>query len=858
MTDVLPSLQTALADRYRIARELGQGGMATVYLAHDLKHDRDIALKVLRPEICATLGGARFLQEIRISAGLDHPHILTLIDSGEAAGVLYYVLPYVRGESLRQRLRREGQLPIEEALAITRQVASALDYAHQHGVIHRDIKPENILLHEGEAVVADFGIALALRQAGGQRLTESGLSLGTPQYMSPEQATGDRELDARSDVYSLAAVLYEMLAGEPPVTGPTVQAMIAKLLTERPTRLRTLRDTVPEAVDAAVAKALAKVPADRFATAGAFARALEEPHDATGAVPRPARALPRAAWAGMAVVVLALAAGILWAVLRRHGAAAPPAYSSRTQITFTGNASLPALSPDGTELAYVVSDCSSGVCRNSLEVQDLAGGGARHLLDDTGILFALRWSPDRRFLVVNGVLQSRRGAYLLPLLGGPPRFLVRGGATFTASGDSLLLASGADPWIRITTLDGEARDSIAVQQLGGQLMGALALPDPRWLLIGVLTDAGPETRIIDRRGVESDRVRLATFSPPRVTDAAAWLDLSTDVSRGPLIRLPLDLRRGRFSGQDTVLDHAGGSFDVTRDAGAIAYVDGTYRFAVWMVALEAALAGRFEAGTRLLSSTSLIFGLPSPDGRQVLVPHQQGDRVVLSVFSAGGGPGVDIRSGATPLVWSTWTSDGHIGYAVNEPSGLRFVAADARSGATVRTLVVPHDTLAEYAEFAALGDSGWAWMSGSRVRVMYPHDPAPRELAVSGDIRVLAGLQATPDGRRLGIEALKGESLLVYRMTLPEGAVTRVAGFAPSVNGDGSWGRAGLLILSAPRPWSCSLYRVAGGEPGRIDSLGTIPRPCAYVQGTPDGRRLAVTVRDFQSDIWLARRSGSR
>jgi serine/threonine protein kinase/tetratricopeptide (TPR) repeat protein len=277
VTDLTGQLRDALRDRYTIERELGRGGMATVYLARDLKHDRDVALKVLRPELAVVLGAERFLQEIRISARLDHPHILTLIDSGAADGFLYYVLPFVRGESLRDKLTREKQLGIEEALAITKQVASALDYAHRQGVVHRDIKPENILIQEGEAVVADFGIALAVREAGGPRLTESGLSLGTPQYMSPEQATGGRELDARSDVYSLAAVLYEMLAGEPPHTGPTVRAVIAKLLTERPTRIRTVRDTVPEGIDTAMAKALAKVPADRFAGAAEFAAALAVP-----------------------------------------------------------------------------------------------------------------------------------------------------------------------------------------------------------------------------------------------------------------------------------------------------------------------------------------------------------------------------------------------------------------------------------------------------------------------------------------------------------------------------------------------------------------------------------------------------
>ena len=275
--ETLERLRVALADRYSIERELGAGGMATVYLARDLKHDREVALKVLRAELAAVLGAERFLQEIRISARLDHPHILTLIDSGRAEGILYYVLPFVRGESLRTKLEREKQLPVGEALAITRQVASALDYAHRRGIIHRDIKPENILIHEGEAVVADFGIALALREAGGVRLTEAGLSLGTPHYMSPEQATGDRTLDPRSDVYSLGAVLYEMLAGEPPHSGASVQTVIAKLLTERPTPLRVLRSTVPEGIDIAVQMALAKIPGDRFATAHAFAEALTDP-----------------------------------------------------------------------------------------------------------------------------------------------------------------------------------------------------------------------------------------------------------------------------------------------------------------------------------------------------------------------------------------------------------------------------------------------------------------------------------------------------------------------------------------------------------------------------------------------------
>ena len=320
MTDTA-RLAAALAGRYAIERELGAGGMARVYLARDLKHDRPVALKVLRPELAAVLGGERFLQEIRISAQLDHPHILTLIDSDALEGVLYYVLPFVRGESLRDKLNRDKQLGIDAALAIAKQVASALDYAHRQGIVHRDIKPENILIREGEAVVADFGIALAVREAAGTRLTETGLSLGTPQYMSPEQATGSRELDARSDVYSLAAVVYEMLAGEPPHSGPTAQAVIAKLLTERPTPLRTVRDGVPASIDSAVAKALAKVPADRFASAAEFAAALE----GSGARSSPGlRRRPVTVAAGFAAVVALAAGALVWHPWRRPSLPAPP------------------------------------------------------------------------------------------------------------------------------------------------------------------------------------------------------------------------------------------------------------------------------------------------------------------------------------------------------------------------------------------------------------------------------------------------------------------------------------------------------------------------------------------------------
>ncbi|HEX5819900.1 MAG TPA: serine/threonine-protein kinase, partial [Gemmatimonadales bacterium] len=275
-------LAANLADRYRLERELGQGGMATVYLAQDLKHDRRVAIKVLHPELSAVIGGERFLSEIKVTANLQHPHILPLFDSGAADGLLFYVMPYVQGESLRAKMSREKQLGVEEAVRLASQVASALDYAHRQGVVHRDIKPENVLLHDGTALVADFGIALAATNAGASRMTATGMSLGTPAYMSPEQAMGDREVDARSDVYSLATMLYEMLVGDPPHSGSTAQAIVAKVLTEKPVPVTVHRDTVPSNVAAAVQKALAKLPADRFASAADFAKALATPGWSSG------------------------------------------------------------------------------------------------------------------------------------------------------------------------------------------------------------------------------------------------------------------------------------------------------------------------------------------------------------------------------------------------------------------------------------------------------------------------------------------------------------------------------------------------------------------------------------------------
>ena len=332
MGEPADGLRDALADRYRMVRELGRGGMATVYLAQDLRHDRPVALKVLHPELARTLGPDRFLREIKLAARLQHPHILSVHDSGEAAGHLWFTMPFVEGESLRGRLVREQQLPVEDAVRIAREAAEALDYAHRQGVIHRDIKPENILLSGDHALVADFGIARALAgdASDEQRLTETGTTLGTPAYMSPEQAAGARALDARSDVYSLACVLWEMLAGEQPFTGPTPQAMIARRFTESPRPLRAVRETVPEHVERAVAKALSKSPADRFSSALKFGRALAatEPTVAVPAARRP-HGYRSVALLGLGFL---LGLGVLFGWLRRHSTEPATAGTKRLAV----------------------------------------------------------------------------------------------------------------------------------------------------------------------------------------------------------------------------------------------------------------------------------------------------------------------------------------------------------------------------------------------------------------------------------------------------------------------------------------------------------------------------------------------
>ncbi len=485
MSDPSDRLAAALADRYRIERELGQGGMATVYLARDLKHDRQVALKVLKPELAAVLGADRFVVEIKTTAALQHPHILPLFDSGEADGFLYYVMPFIDGETLRDKLNRETQLGIDEAVRIATEVAEALHYAHSQGVVHRDIKPENILMANGRPMVADFGIALALSAAAGGRMTETGMSLGTPHYMSPEQATADKEIGPRSDVYSLASVLFEMLTGEPPHTAGSAQAIIMKIIAETAAPVTKVRKSVPPNVAAAIGKALEKLPADRFESAKAFAEALANPGftsmsaTATTAAPTTVRGWLRSplSWGAVALALAIGAAG--FALIRQppqtakqqvYRAELPFLTRSDSGVGFGGLD----ISRDGSMIVYAAKPAGKG-SKVALYLRRGEGREAVLMPGTEGARFPT-FSPDGEFIafvIVNS--PSDRDIMRVPVGGGAPQPLV---SDLKGALPPVFLRWGQDGYLYFRATDGISRVSLQNREPELVVEGLVTYPEP--------------------------------------------------------------------------------------------------------------------------------------------------------------------------------------------------------------------------------------------------------------------------------------------------------------------------------------------------------------------------------------------
>ncbi len=857
-------LAEALADRYRIERELGAGGMATVWLAEDLKHHRKVAIKVLRPELASAVGAERFLAEIRIIANLHHPHILGLIDSGALtthdSRLLYYVMPFVEGESLRARLTRETQLSIDEAVRIASEVGSALDYAYRHNVVHRDIKPENILLQDGGSLVADFGIALALQSSAAERLTETGTSIGTPQYMSPEQATGGKNLDARSDVYSLGVVLYEMLAGEPPFSGPTSQAVIAKLLTERPTRLRVVRSSVPQPLDAAVARALEKVPADRFASAAALIQAIQ-----SGAGPRAALVTAGRRKLGIAAAGLVAAALITVGIMRYTSR--PARHSvvllDRTQITSTGHATAPSISADGKQMAYVTAECDPTGCKYGIDIQDVGSPTSRRAVDliDASMVSSVKWSSDRRNFLVWFARNGSFGGYLVPALGGTPRQIPYSGADFYAGGDSIIMASeglvgDTVHWVFVAALDGQVRDSIRVLGVADGI-DVWSVGGSGLIAVALYHGTHAQWRVINRQGKETDHIALQASSAVFTRDAA-WFTLDNSGNRNysRLVRIPFARATGRFGNRrDTVYQGQFTTFDVTPDGQQIVMEELGTDFRVFVLSLRDAFRAGYAQMPARVQASNTVWAEISPNGSRLLVWRlggtAKGQEARVSVLALTGGAETPLGT-ATLGTNVAWVDSVTIRLAESDSRTLKLFLMDARTGARREELALPDSTVVD---FDWLNGGGWTWIpaGGKSVQVWRAHDATPRRAAASSASLRWIGVAASPAGQRLALAAQTdsrdtvqlsvlsmGDTIPVHWATIPtaRGATIR-------------WLPDMTLLVTIWEGGIPTLYRVRG--PGRVERLGTAPRVLYDMTVSDNLRDAAVVTRDPRSDIFLSR-----
>ena len=668
MSDVLDRLTRALADRYRLEHELGAGGMATVYLAADLKHDRKVAIKVLKPELAAVLGAERFVQEIKTTAALSHPHILPLFDSGEAGGFLYYVMPYLQGETIREKLNRETQFGIEEAVKITTEVAEALDYAHQNGVIHRDIKPENILLHNNRPMVMDFGIALAVSAAAGGRMTETGLSLGTPHYMSPEQATADKGITARSDVYSLASVLYEMLAGEPPHMGNSAQQIIMKIIAEPANDVTALRKSVPPNVAAALMKALEKLPADRFASAAEFAAAMTNPAftvtgnaatggPAAGSVRRQVRH-PLVLGLATALVAALGFAALQWHAAHRVGPSAVVRFHVEVPSSMLlGNSATGtnmAVSPDGRSFAYAFVD-ASGTSRVYVRRLDEI---TAHPLTGTEGAQQPRFSPDGYSITY----LIRDVIWRVPAGGGTPVIVGETAAApvgLSWSPAGLIIAGTASGLVALPAGGGAARVLVSPDTAGGELFfnQPLALPDGKTVLLAIQPTGGLTGTRLASLSLETGELTRFDLN---VLDPLGYIDgtLIYVVPSGAMMAVGLDLGRGRLTTDPVAL----GPTVLTRISGSSDAVMSPTGTLVYQAANAEALMGWVgpERQFEPLLSEPKAYAYPrlSPDGRRAAMAIGAGGRSDVWVYDTASATLTRLTNSGTLNERPEWTPDG--------------------------------------------------------------------------------------------------------------------------------------------------------------------------------------------------------
>ena len=783
MAETTQRLSTALAGRYTLERHLGDGGMATVYLAHDLKHDRKVALKVLKPELAAILGGERFLNEIKVTANLQHPNILPLYDSGEADSSLYYVMPHVEGESLRQKMEREKQLAVEDTIALAKAVAGALQYAHEQGVVHRDIKPENILLQRGQPLVADFGIALAVSQAGGTRLTETGLSLGTPHYMSPEQATGDRELDARSDIYSLGAMTYEMLTGEPPHHGSTVQAIIARILSAEPEPITQHRPSVPPHVDAAIRKALDKTPADRFPSAAKFAEALTNPGFTvarTVASPAPSAVPPfrrSAVTTGVAVVaVLAAAAG--W--LRPRGDEPRPvvrysmALPASEQLGFERGSRV-AISPDGSRIVYIGAS-QAGV---QLWVRRRDQLSATLVPATVGVSHVF-FSPDGSRI---GYLASEPASTIrvATLGGGPPLAVTDSavgldGATWSADGFIYfdgITAGGTTGLVRVRPGGGPHETVTVVDTAAGETdhIWPEALPDGKGILFTV--GRGQDLREADIGVVPPDGGKHRVLVRGLGARYAASGHLLYVTADGMLMAAPFDLNGLRLTGEAVGLTEGlavrpFGAMDVTvSQNGTLMYVVGSQVTEPGEM-VRVTRTGQAEPFDAAWTGDFRTLAA-SPDGRQLALSIVQGSEQQVWVKQLPRGPLSKLTFEGTTAYRPAWTADGRsVGFISNARGGVLSLFVKRADGSAMAQWL-PADSARSIGEVTWSRDGHWIvyQLAGSGFWARRTSgDTTPRLLTTTAQ-GASFGATLSPDGRWLAYSSNESGRVEVYVRPFP-------------------------------------------------------------------------------------------
>ncbi len=873
------ALRDALAQKYELLDVLGEGGMGTVYLARDIRHDRQVALKTIHPGLTTTEVRERFEREIQVTAQLQHPHILPLHDSGLAGDTLYYVMPYVEGESLRERLDRERQLPIDDALKIAKEVAGALGHAHSLGVVHRDVKPANILLEEGHAVVADFGIAKAVSEASEEHLTKTGTSVGTPSYISPEQASGTEEVDGRADLYSLACVLYEMLAGDPPYTASTPRAMIARHMADRLPNLRVVRDTVPEPIAQAIEKALAKSPADRYETAEAFAEALAKGKGAPAAAPRKKRVvrgvagvLAIAAIVGGGIVAVGIGFGP-WQSPGAGGRGVEATEPRFEQVTRSGQASEARISPDGRYVAYL-----DGL---RLMLADLQATESRSqtLLPGVSHIFDLRWSPSSADLYISGLLMGDWGIFRVPKTGGTSRRLKwgDGGALFDFSpdGSRLVFTNVASRRVYIGTFAGP--DSL-VQKTSAEFEFIEISGDYQWLngvawhpsgdMLAVVTlTSSPQQSVLWvvslKDGAQAEIATLHSFiSRPRWSADGQAIYVVQDELDGESV-LRIDYPSNGGPPQRVLSDCVGTS--VSADGKHLVCTRTSQDDSIWRIASD-------HSPTRLTpaADTSLIRGYEvSPNGEWVAYTQLvEGGWDVFKVPTRGGNP--------QRITWlgnaagTAWSPDGDvIAFTATGAEGemsLWFVSADGGLPVRIEGPTMSADGVVTWApgadplvnlsgnrNFAIVRTGGKA---DSLVRDGVTITDLPMDQLVDNDsIGWMSRARVSPDGESVAVEWNRWEGNRsvagVWLISLQDGSQQVVLprrqeeDFAYPIG----WTGDGAEIYVGRED---GIFRIPkfGGEPEHVLTLPEKTGNCVPLNSSK-GIEFVCVRTELTSDVWL-------